>query len=367
MNKQWKAVLALAVATTAGAASLATTSSAQYGPPPPAPAPTPPATPVVQGLIPTVLVTSQTNPDINNAWGLAFNAAAGPAWLADNGTGKASVYDSTNQLLLTVTLPPAAGAPRSLPTGVVFNANPQAFLGDTFVFVSEDGAVLGWQQANGAAATLRVDNSPTQAVYKGATIATIGTTSRLYAANFRAGRIDAFDQAYQPVTLPPGAFTDPTIPPGYAPFNVKAIGAQVLVTYALQDPTKAFDVPGLGNGFVDVFDPNGVPLARLASGGTLNAPWGITITPDNFGRIPRRLLVGNFGDGFINVYTLDAAGLVATFEGQNADANNVPLAIPGLWALEIAPNIGGFTSQLFFTAGPNATVTGSYGRLDPRP
>lgn len=373
MKKQWIVMLAVAAATAAGAASLSTTSSAQYPvpAPPPAPAPGPvpgPAPLVPQKVTPTMLVTTQMNPDIANAWGLAFNGAAGPAWIADNLTGKSSVYDAANNLQLTVTVPPAAGAMQSRPTGVAFNPNPQAFRGDTFVFVSEDGLVSGWQIANAAAATVRIDNSPTQAVYKGATIATVNNASRLYAANFRAARIDAFDATYAPMVMPAGAFTDPNLPPGYAPFNVKAIGTQVLVAYALQDPTKSVDVPAQGNGFVDAYDLNGAFLARLDSAGLLNAPWGMAITPENFGHIPRRLLVGNFGDGFVQVYTLDPTGLVAKFEGQLGSANGAPLALPGLWALEFAPNIGGFNSQqLYFTEGPNATSGGAYGRFDLLP
>ena len=73
----------------------------------------------------------------------------------------------------------------------------------------------------------------------------------------------------------PGSFTDPTIPAGFAPFNIENLGGTLYVAYALQDATKRDDVAGPGNGFVDAYDTNGNFLGRIASGGSLNSPWGI--------------------------------------------------------------------------------------------
>src|SRR4051812_29460156 len=50
----------------------------------------------------TVLQTDQSNPDLINPWGLAFNETAGPAWIANAGTGTSTVLDATNKLLHTV-------------------------------------------------------------------------------------------------------------------------------------------------------------------------------------------------------------------------------------------------------------------------
>ena len=52
------------------------------------------------------------------------------------------------------------------------------------------------------------------------------------------------------------SFTDPTLPVGYAPFNLSVINGKLYVTFALQDvPGNGHDdVAGPGHGFVDVFD-----------------------------------------------------------------------------------------------------------------
>ncbi len=57
-----------------------------------------------------------------------------------------------------------------------------------------------------------------------------------------------------------GAFFDPGIPAGFAPFNVQNFGGKLFVTYAKQDADKHDDVAGPGNGYVDVFDTNGIFL-----------------------------------------------------------------------------------------------------------
>jgi len=74
------------------------------------------------------------------------------------------------------------------------------------------------------------------------------------------------------------------------------------VTYAKQDAAKHDDVPGPGNGFVDVFDLDGNLIKRLISNGALNSPWGLALAPSNFGDLSNSLLVGNFGDGVINAF-----------------------------------------------------------------
>src|ERR1035438_4617575 len=95
------------------------------------------------------------------------------------------------------------------------------------------------------------------------------------------------------------------IPAGFAPFNIWNLGGKLYVAYAKQDANKQFDVPGVGNGYVDVFDTTGKLLQSLVVGGTgsmLNSPWGLAIAPATFGKFANDLLVGNFGDGLINAY-----------------------------------------------------------------
>lgn len=121
----------------------------------------------------------------------------------------------------------------------------------------------------------------------------------------------------------------------------------------------------MGNGFVDAFDLNGNFLGRVGTAGTLNSPWGLEIAPASFGAFAGDLLVGNFGDGFINAFDL----ATDAFAGQLLAAGGGPLSIDGLWALTVG-NGGnaGSTDKLYFTAGPDGEAHGLFGVLSvPEP
>src|SRR6185369_7464892 len=103
-----------------------------------------------------------------------------------------------------------------------------------------------------------------------------------------------------------------------------------------------------GNGFVDVFDLDGALIKRLVSNGNLNSPWGLALAPDQFGDFSKSLLVGNFGDGTINVYD----PVSGAYLGALQDSNGAAISIPGLWALQFGNGgNGGFAHALYFTAG----------------
>ena len=133
----------------------------------------------------------------------------------------------------------------------------------------------------------------------------------------------------------PGTFTDPNLPAGFAPFGIQDLNGKLFVSYALQDAAKHDDVAGLGNGFVNVFDTNGILLQRLISGGQLDSPWGMTIAPASFGQFSNDLLVGNFGNSRINAF--DPTN--GTFEGTLQDNSGTDLSLTdvtdgkGLWGL----------------------------------
>jgi uncharacterized protein (TIGR03118 family) len=93
----------------------------------------------------------------------------------------------------------------------------------------------------------------------------------LYATDFHNGTVDIFDASFHAVSLP-GAFTDPTLPAGFAPFGIQNINGTIYVTYALQNEDKEDDVVGPGNGFVDAFTTSGTFIRRVASMGELNSP-----------------------------------------------------------------------------------------------
>jgi uncharacterized protein (TIGR03118 family) len=294
-----------------------------------------------------------------NPWGLARSATS-PWWVADNGNGVSTLYNGggTPQSLI-VTIPPAAGGTSSsAPTGLVFNPNgalPTSFGGARFIFSTEDGVIASWMPANGTTAIRQIDNSSVGAVYKGLAIGSSGGQDVIYATDFHNGRIDAFTfdavgSKFVTVSLP-GNFTDPNLPVGYAPFGIQNIDGKLYVTYALKEPGGDDDVPGPGNGFVDVFDTNGNLLRRLVSGGSLNSPWGLALAPGDFGQFSNKLLVGNFGDGRISAFDLTTT--IPTFAGQLDNPDGTLLTIEGLWALQFGGgnDNSGATNQLYFTAG----------------
>jgi uncharacterized protein (TIGR03118 family) len=326
------------------------------------------ATPIVsrQDIVSDQAGALATDAMLVNAWGLSFSSR-GPAWVSSTEKGVSAVYDSKGQSALPAVKIPAPGsAQQSSPTGQVANDDTNAFNGDNFIFVTEDGTIAGWQQSNGDTAVQRVDNSTNSADYKGVTIAKSNNQPQLFAADFHNGKIDVFDSTYQTMQ-PSGDFTDPNLPGGYAPFNVEAVQSVLVVAYAQQDDEKSDEVRGPGNGFVDAFNVDGSFIARLISNGELNAPWGITETPKSFTAAPAHLLIGNFGDGKIHAYTMDlssSSNPSVTLDGALQDQNGNDLAIDGLWALKFSSGVGGFDrDKLYFTAGPGDEQHGVFGSL----
>jgi uncharacterized protein (TIGR03118 family) len=332
-------------------------------------------------------VAAHTDPNLVNPWGISESTMS-PFWISDNNAGVSTLYNSlgvpqpaAKPLIVSI---PTTGDPlgsSGTPTGTVFNIDTSStdFVlknGTTsgraiFLFATEDGTIVGWNPGvnppgataanKGTFGTIAVPNT-TGAVYKGLTIATDGSGhTLLYAADFHNGRIDVFGPDFKPVTtLPMGAFTDTSLPAGYAPFNVQELGGKIYVTYAKQDATGTNNVAGPGRGFVDVFNLDGSGGTRLITRGELNSPWGIAIAPAGFGSLGGDLLVGNFGDGHINVYTPKGV-----FLGQLKDPDGEPIVIPGLWALKFGNGTaaGGDANTLYFTAGLDHENHGLFGSL----
>jgi uncharacterized protein (TIGR03118 family) len=319
-------------------------------------------------LVTDGFVTPADNTDaahLKNPWGIAF-AAFGPAWIADNGSGFSTVYNGAGNLLLTVTIPAAAGGN---PTGIVFNGSSGFNVGGpstpaTFIFATEDGFIAAWNKSVDPANAVVKTTNTTGAVYKGLALSAGGNGSLLYATDFHNNRIDVWDNTFTRVTLGAGAFTDPSLPKGFAPFGIQAINGNVYVTYAKQDAAAHDDVQGKGLGYVDVFDPNGNLIDRVTSKGPLNAPWGLALAPAGFGEFSNSLLVGNFGDGRINAFDLATGESLGPLKGMDAK----PIVIDGLWGLAFGNGFAGQpVNTLYFTAGSNGEADGLYGRIDPIP
>jgi len=306
------------------------------------------------------------DPDLVNGWGLVASATS-PWWIADNGTDLSTLYNGNTGAKLGLRVH-VVGAP----TGVVFNGGAGfvvvrgAKSGPArFIFATESGTIAGWNPGVIAdTAVVAVDSSSAGAIYKGLAIATTAAGDRLYATNFHAGRVEAYDASFHGVAA---AFSDPSLPAGFAPFGIRTLGGAIYVTYALQDDDAEDDVAGVGNGFVDAFDLDGNFIRRVASRGRLNSPWGLAIAPSTFGEFSGDLLVGSFGDGHIDAFDLDKSQGTGESQqrGQLHSADGKPLTIDGLWAIAFGNNAAaGPDTTLFFTAGPQGESHGLFGRIN---
>jgi uncharacterized protein (TIGR03118 family) len=327
-------------------------------------------------------LAAHTDPNLRNPWGTSVGPGS-PIWVSDNAAGLTTLYDGTgNARPLVVTIPaaPSAGASATgTPTGQAFNtfdpgssdfviSKAGASGPGFFLFATEDGTIAGWNpNVDATRAVIAVDRSTATdgagdvgAAYKGLALVNTAAGRFLYASNFRFGTVDVFDSHFELVD----SFTDPTVPAGFAPFGIHNIGGKLFVTFAKQDAEKHDDVSRPGNGFVDVFSPNGDLLQRFVGRGKLDSPWAVTLAPSTFGAFGGDILVGNFGDGRINAYDPSTGEHV----GQLGSPVGGPIAIPGLWGLRFAPATpGAGPNTLFFTAGINHEADGLFGEITPNP
>jgi uncharacterized protein (TIGR03118 family) len=303
---------------------------------------------------------AHTDPKLVNPWGISF-VPGQPFWIADNNSGYSTIYDANGVTQLApVLIPSPPGSPnRGTPTGTVINQTGGFKVGNIasqFLFVSEDGTISGWN--GGGNAIIAVDHSAAGAVYKGMAILSPACCAPfMVAANFHTGNIEAYNQNFQPLA-PPGSFTDPHLPGGYAPFNIQQVGSFVFVTYAVQDAAKHDPVNAAGNGIVDIFDLEGNFVQRFASNGVLNSPWGVLKASADFGQFSNDILIGNFGDGTINAFDADGNSL-----GQLKDATAATITNGSLWALVFGAGGTGDANTLYFTAGLANEGHGLFGAI----
>jgi uncharacterized protein (TIGR03118 family) len=311
--------------------------------------------------------------DLVNPWGISYSPTS-PVWVSDEGAGVSTLYQANGtKVPLTVFIPGrnSTSAPGSgTPTGTVFNNTTDFWYhsGDTmaqakFLFSTLWGQIVAWSGGDSGVVVANMDSD--FAVYTGLALAQSGGNNYLYAPDFRDGRIDVYDKDFNRV---PGIkFVDSQLPPGYAPFNVKVIAGELYVTYALQYSPRLFQAEaGAGNGIVDLFAPDGTFIIRFATNGALNAPWGIAASKVEFAAFGDSIkvgviLVGNHGDGHINMYTTFGLwlGALMSTPGQ-------PVVIDSLW--DIDNNVpGGTPLQLFYTAGRHDGHDGNFGFITKMP
>lgn len=303
-----------------------------------------------------------TDSDAVNPWGIIIDGDS--VVVAQNGTGRISIYQLGNYSeAQVINIPPAGGA---TPTGIVLNDSGADFIITNGAFTSfarylvatENGTIAGWSSEVDVDNAIEVvDNSASDAVYKGLALGINAGGRILLATDFHNDKVDVFDTHFNPLF----SFTDDTLPPGFAPFGIAVIDDIVYVSFALQDAAGEDDVPGEGNGYVVTFDIDGNRLRPFISQGPLNSPWAIVRAPDAFGGFSNTILVGNFGDGKINGFDNEDG----SFLGRLKNKRKQHITVEGLWGIAVVDHDRD-VDTLLFTSGPLAEAHGLIGRLKAR-
>ena len=319
--------------------------------------------------------------NLKNAWGLARGASS-PWWVNNAGTGTSTLYSGTGAIVAPpspVVVPNVADAKgASAPTGIVFNGTNDFMIRNvpgkaptpaSFIFATINGTISAWDPATTPLQLAVNEVTEKGAVFTGLTWVAQGETHFLIAADFSKNQVEVFDTNFKQVQTAGGAFRDSRVPFGFAPYNVQAVGANIVVTFAMQNAEKtgADDNCGEQCGFVDVFTAAGKLVQRLQNvPGSLSAPWGVALAPQDFGFFSHALLIGNRFAGTISAFN----PTTGQFLGNLQDASCSPIVIPGLWGLEF-DNRGSNQANpsngpaLFFSAGINNYANGLFGTFTP--
>jgi len=331
---------------------------------------------------------NHVDPTLINGFGIAWSPT-NIAWVNSVGGHVSELYSLDGDMVRPpVNIPSRTDTVGGLPCGIVFSGGKGFKLGTgtaLFIFSSFDGVLSAWNGGNNAK---RLNYPKDATSYTGLAIGSSNGYNYIYGANFGEKKIDVWDTDFHKV--PGFPFKDYGIPSTYSPYNIQAVGDKLFVVYgelATSGPSKGHGIAGAGKGFVSVFNMDGSFVARFASRGTLNLPWGVTMAPASFledqdvyggegghggyavtkgangGRNSNDpvILVGNFGDGHINVFTQDGR-----FLGQ-LQSHQHPIEIEGLWNLSFPPAPpSSDAGRLYFSAGPENESDGVFGYIIKR-
>lgn len=330
-----------------------------------------------------VVATATTiDANLSNPWGLAI-APGLPFWVADNNNNLSTLYSGTGVVETAsitgnndvgIDIPASAAGVPANPTGQVYNGGGGFLIATSagkesalFIFDGEGGTIAAWANGSGATAVTAYDdgvaNGANHAVYKGLALGTVNGATFLYATDLHNNKVDVFDTNFTKPAAMQGKFVDPTLPAGFVPFGIAALNDQLYVSYAKQDAAMHDETTGAGLGYVDVFDFSGNFVSRFASAGALNAPWGMAVAPAGFGSLAKDVLIGNFGDGKINIFAPNGTEL-ATSKGPLMVTNGGTITIPGLWSLVFGNGDSDKPqTTLFYTAGFADQTDGVFGSI----
>ena len=313
-----------------------------------------------------------TDPDLKNPWGVSLNPTS-PLWVSNQGTNSSTLYmlpPGSSTVTKVPTVRVTMGNSVAGPTGQVANTGTGFVLSNgttsapaALILATLDGHIEAWNPM----VDPLIGNTESKATVPGAAYTGLAlANNRLFAANFATGRINVFNSAFHQVKLAPWQFRDPRLPKGYRAFNAQALNGKIFVAYDKADPATGRQAVGKGLGVVDEFTTNGRLISRIASGAPLNAPWGLAIAPSSWGRAAGSLLIGNFGDGRINVFAAGRHGFAHHATAQvKVKGTGKAFAEPGLWALLPGTATTGGTNAVWFTSGINGEQDGLLGVLRP--
>ena len=298
---------------------------------------------------------NHTDPLLVNAWGLAYGPG-GPIWIADNKSGWSTVYNRFGVAsTLQVIVPSASGSGPGSPTGIVHNGTADFKIqgqSTFFLFATLDGTISGWApKANFPETIIKVNNSKSGASYTGLAITSNASGNLLFAANLGNNQVEVYDTNFTLVKT----IVDKTLPAKFTPFGIQDISNVIYVTYA--------DSTGGPGGFINMYTENGTFIKRLTQDSHLNQPWGVAAAPVNFGPLSNTLLVSNnTNSGTINAFD----GVTGAFVGVLKDATGKPISINQLWGITFGGGStnDGATNELFFTAGPDNNLAGTFGSIE---
>jgi len=320
----------------------------------------------VSGLAP------QTDPDLKNPWGMSFGPNT-PMWVSNQASNTSTLYNplaTPIKVALTVNIPTGGSTPPTGPTGQVFNSTSADFMipapmGSTvpavFLFATLQGTIEGWNPgSNGGLSSAEVVATSSHSVFTGLTLDSVGTSNYLYAAD-ATGSIHVFNGSFTDVTSTTfaGKFVDPSAVAGFTPYNIQRLGGNLFVTYAATTHTGA-PLPG---GYVDEYDASGNFIQRIATAGSLDAPWGLALAPKGFGSFGGDLLVGNLANSTIDAFNLNNHN---QFDGSITVKTGFSSPV-GLWALDFGNGVTGNSNTLYFTAGVNNQSDGIFGAINSVP
>jgi uncharacterized protein (TIGR03118 family) len=318
-----------------------------------------------------------TDPDLHNSWGISANPTS-PLWVSNQGTNSSTLYTLTPGASTVTKVPTVrvtmGGGSVVGPTGQVANTGSGFVLSNAtksapaaFIFATLDGHIEAWNpMIDPLIGETESKATVPGASYTGLALASTRHGDELFAANFGQGRVDVFNSAFKQVHTARWQFRDARLPRGFKPFNTQELNGNIFVTFDKANPSTGREAVGRGLGFVDEFSTGGRLISRIASRGPLNAPWGLAIAPAGWGKATGSLLIGNFGDGRINIVASHGHHFAHRITGlvRNASTGK-PFAEPGLWGLRPGTAANGGTDALWFAAGINHEQDGLLGVLRP--